>query len=38
MVIQKGVKGFEAVNCFHKKSQTLKDSWQGSEKASAILT
>ena len=36
MVIQKGVNGFEAVNCFRKnlKLQTR----QGSEKASAILT
>ena len=36
MVIQRGVSGFEVVNYFGKKSQT-SDSWQGSEKASAIL-
>ena len=37
MVIQKCVNGFEAVNYFRKKIQT-SDSWQGSEKAAAILT
>ena len=37
MVIQKGVNGFETVECFHKKSRTL-DSRQSSEKASAIST
>ena len=37
MVIQKGVNGFETIECFHKKPRT-SDSRQGSEKASAILT
>ena len=37
MVIQKSINGFEAVNCFHKKSR-ISDSRPGFEKVSVILT